>query len=103
DSYTIRLSRAASAIVYITITSAYGAGIPFSEFSIDGGQTWHTSLVLAIAAGDISEHTVLVRWAGTAQSLALLPPGADVVTMSHTVSSADADFDDVLVRNVYVN
>jgi len=103
DSYTVRLSRAATATVYITFTSAYGAGTPFAEFSIDGGLTWVLRAVLAIAAGDTSAHTVLVRWAGAVNTLADLPPGASVVTISHTVASADADFDGTDVRNVYVN
>ena len=103
DSYTVRLSRAATATVYITFTSAYGAGTPFAEFSIDGGVTWLLRAVLAIAAGDLTEHTVLVRWASSAARLTDLAPGASVMTISHTVSSADPDFDGTDVRNVYVN
>ena len=105
DSYTIRLAHAATETVYITITSAYGAGTPFAEFSIDGGLTWLTRVVLAIAAGDIAEHLVMVRWAGgpTVLALADLEPGASVVTLSHTVGSADTEFDGTDVRNVYVN
>src|SRR5690606_12131707 len=76
---------------------------PFAEFSLDGGLTWLLRAVLAIAAGDISEHTVLVRWSSNATSLDTLTPGASVVTISHTVSSADPDFDGTDVRNVYVN
>jgi len=103
DSYTVRLSRAATATVYITFTTAYGAGTPFAEFSLDGGVTWLLRAVLAILAGDTSEHTVLVRWSSNAPSLDALTPGASVVTISHTVSSADPDFDGTDVRNVYVN
>jgi LPXTG-motif cell wall-anchored protein len=103
DSYTVRLSRAATATVYITFTSAYGAGTPFAQFSIDGGLTWVTRIVLALSAGDVAEHTVLVRWSGTVPTLSALPAGASVMTISHTVSSADPDFDGTDVRDVYVN
>jgi len=103
DSYTVRLARAAADTVYITFTTAYGAGTPFAEFSLDGGLTWLLRAVLAILAGDTSEHTVLVRWSSNATSLAGLTPGASVVTISHTVSSTDPDFDGTDVRNVYVN
>ncbi|HET8896821.1 MAG TPA: LPXTG cell wall anchor domain-containing protein, partial [Protaetiibacter sp.] len=103
DSYTVRLARAAADTVYITFTTAYGAGTPFAEFSLDGGLTWLLRAVLAIAAGDTAEHTVLVRWSSNATSLAGLTPGASVVTISHTVSSTDPDFDGTDVRNVYVN
>jgi hypothetical protein len=99
----VRLSRAATDTVYITFTTAYGAGAPFAEFSLDGGLTWLLRAVLAILAGDTSEHTVLVRWAGTVSTLDALAPGASVVTISHTVATADPDFDGADVRNVYVN
>ena len=52
DSYTVRLSRPAVATVYITFTTAYGAGTPFAEFSLDGGLTWLLRAVLAIVPGD---------------------------------------------------
>lgn len=103
DSYTVRLSHAATATVYITFTSAYGSGPAFAQFSIDGGRTWVTSAVLAIAGGDTSAHTILVRWSGSVAALSALPPGSSVMTISHTVSSADPDFDGASVRNVYVN
>ncbi len=103
DSYTIRLATAALSTVYITITSAFGGGSPFALFSIDGGLNWLASVVLAIAAGDLSEHEVLVRWADSAVTLADLPSGSGVVTLSHTVASSDPAFDGIDVRNVYVN
>jgi hypothetical protein len=103
DSYTIRLATASTHAVYITITSAFGGGLPFAEFSIDGGLTWHASIVLAIAAGDLLEHLVLVRWADPGVSIDDLPLNSRIVTLSHTVASDDPAFDGADVRNVYVN
>jgi hypothetical protein len=103
DSYTIRLATAATHTVYITITSAFGGGTPFALFSIDGGLTWLTRAVLAIAAGDLSEHLVMVRWADPALAADDLPAHSRIVTISHTVSSEDPDFDGADIRNVYVN
>ncbi len=103
DSYTIKLAKAPTADVYITITSAYGGGLPFAQFSLDGGTTWVSRAVLRILAGDTSEHQILVRWADPSRPLSDLPPGSTVVTLSHTVSSADPEFDGIDVRNVYVN
>ena len=102
DSYTIRLVTPSTAPVYITITSAYGGGSQFAEFSIDGGLTWHARIVMMIAAGDTDAHTVLVRWAGPA-SIDDLPAGAGVVSLSHTLFSQDPNYDGVVARNVYVN
>ena len=103
DSYTIRLATASTSTVYIVISAAFGGGTPFVLFSVDGGRTWLARVVLAIGAGDVAEHEVLVKWAGTVASLDDLPANSRVVTTSHSVSSDDPAFDFADVRNVYVN
>jgi len=114
DSYTIALSSPPTARVYITISAAYGGGIPYAQVSIDGGLTFHDQVVLVFEIGETGPKTVIVRLLPTTSPhpfpslLTAAPtnepgPGMVVETVSHTVVSDDAIYDGAAARNVYIN
>ncbi|MFK4837745.1 hypothetical protein ACI3KY_18610 [Microbacterium sp. ZW T2_14] len=114
DSYTIALSTPPTARVYITISAAYGGGIPYAQVSIDGGVTFHDQVVLIFEIGETGPKTVIVRLLPTTDPhpfpslLTAAPsnepgPGMVVETVSHTVVSDDALYDGAAARNVYIN
>jgi hypothetical protein len=100
DTYTIRLATPPTAPVLITLSAAFGGGAPYAQISIDGGVTFADSVVLTIAAGDVSAHTVIVRLNAGVTSF---PPGSIVETISHSSESDDPAYQHAPIRNVYIN
>jgi hypothetical protein len=114
DTYTIALADPPTARAYVTISAAYGGGIPYAEISIDGGLTWATTLVLVFEAGATAPQTVMVRLTASAGDhhpvlralfapSAAQQPGVVVETLSSVVTSDDPRYENADVRNVYIN
>jgi len=59
DSYTIALSTPPTSRVYITISSAFGGGLPYAEISIDGGVTFSDTVIPPSIVNSL--HTQILR------------------------------------------
>lgn len=94
DSYTIRLATPSTGRTWFTLVPTNLAAPAFAEISIDGGVSWGSGkMVLNIAAGDTSEHTVMVRWADPALTPDDYEPTTRVMTILHPADSFDPDYD----------
>jgi hypothetical protein len=100
DQFTVTLSHAPTATVFMTISALFGGGTPYAQISIDGGASWHDTVVLVFAAGQTGPKTVMVR---LRPGVTALPAGSIVETLSSSLVSTDATFNRMPVSNVYVN
>jgi len=90
DTYSIGLTSVPTAPVQITVTADDQVRV-----SIDGGATYHASVVLTLT--DKAAKTITV--AGIADDL---PEGVHSGLITHSVASADSDYDNMPLQNVSV-